>query len=195
MSKLMSTGKSFGIAMIMSGLIFTMTACRHEEPNAIYMPDMVYSPAIKAQKLGSMLMPVPGTVERSYEPYHYTSPEEAGRELKNPLPPIAKNLIRGKHIYETNCMVCHGPAAEGNGSIIPKYPRPPSLHSDKVKNWPDGSIFHVITKGQNQNNMPSYASQIKDVGDRWAAVLYIRALQRSKNPTAEDVKAFEQEYK
>ncbi|CAM6053625.1 unnamed protein product [Sphagnum tenellum] len=166
-------------------------ACRHEQPNVIYMPDMVYSPAIKAQKQGSMRMPVPGTVERNFESYPYPNdPELAGKELKNPLLPAASNLKRGKHIYESYCIVCHGKEATGNGSIVPPYPQPPNLHSEKVRNWPDGSIYHVITMGQNL--MPSYASQIAP-GDRWEVINYIRALQRSKNPTAEDVKAFEKE--
>jgi mono/diheme cytochrome c family protein len=38
--------------------------------------------------------------------------------------------------------------------------------------------------------MPSYASQIA-MNDRWAIIHYIRALQRAKHPTPEDVKAYE----
>ena len=172
-------------------LIFAASGCRHEKPNVIYMPDMVYSPAFKAQKEGSMRMPVAGTVERSFESYPYPNDADiAGKELKNPLRPTAAVLKRGKHIYETYCIVCHGPSAEGNGFIVPKYPRPPSLHSDKVRNWPDGNIYHVITMGQNL--MPSYASQIAP-GDRWSVAHYVRVLQKSKNPTAEDVKESEQE--
>jgi len=180
------------IQLLLIGLwVVTATACRHEKPSVIYMPDMVYSPAFKAQKLGSMMMPVPGTVERNFESYPYSQdPDIAAKLLKNPLRPTAAVLKRGRHIYDTYCIVCHGPTAEGNGYIVPKYPRPPSLHSDKVKNWADGSIYHVITMGQNL--MPSYASQIAP-GDRWSVIHYVRVLQRSKNPTAEDVKISEQE--
>ena len=39
-----------------------------------------------------------------------------------------------------------------------------------------------------QNLMPSYASQILPE-DRWAIILYVRALQRSKHPTPEDLRA------
>jgi mono/diheme cytochrome c family protein len=171
-------------------VIVAATGCRHEKPNVIYMPDMVYGPAIKAQEIGSMMMPVSGTVERNFEAYHYADDMElAGKELKNPLKPTLAVLNRGKHIYETYCIVCHGPAADGNGYIVPKYPRPPTLHSEKVRNWPDGNIYHVVTMGQNL--MPSYASQISP-GDRWATIHYVRVLQRSKNPTAEDVKVFEE---
>jgi mono/diheme cytochrome c family protein len=46
----------------------------------------------------------------------------------------------------------------------------------------------VISAGQNL--MPSYASQVASA-DRWAIIHYVRALQRSKNPSAEDLKAAE----
>jgi mono/diheme cytochrome c family protein len=150
------------------------------------MPDMVYSPALKAQKEGSMRMPVKGTIERNFEPYHYTDVTVAGRELKNPLQPTAQVLARGQSVFNTYCIVCHGPNGEGDGYIVPKFPRPPSLQSDKIRGYPDGSIYHVISMGQNL--MPSYASQISP-GDRWATIYYVRALQRSKHPSADDMKA------
>lgn len=168
-----------------------LSGCEHSKPNFIYMPDMVYSPAFKAQKQGSMMMPVKGTVPRDFVPYAYAqNPEAAGRELRNPLRPTAAVLARGQTMFNIYCIVCHGPAGEGDGNIIPKFPRPPSLQSDKVRTWPDGRLFHVMTAGQNL--MPSYASQVA-AGDRWAIVHYVRALQLSKRPSAEDVKAAAQE--
>ena len=164
--------------------------CRRSSPTFVYMPDMAYSPAVKAQEEGSMRLPVKGTVPRGFEPYAYANnPEGAGRELKNPLRRTAVALERGKVQYNTYCIVCHGPSGEGDGSIIPKFPRPPSLQSDKVRNWQDGSIFHVMTAGQNL--MPSYASQIA-ASDRWAIIHYIRALQRSKKPSPDDLRYAEQ---
>ena len=65
-----------------------------------------------------------------------------------------------------------------------QFPKPPSLHNQKVLNWTDGNIFHVITNGQNV--MPSYAEQVP-VDDRWAIIHYIRSLQRSKNAADEDL--------
>jgi len=178
---------SLSLAFLSLGL----SACRHEEPGTVYMPDMVYSPAYKAQKEGSMIPPVKGTIPRDFATYTYVNdPDAAGRELKNPLKPTRVVLKRGEHLYNTYCIVCHGTAGEGDGSIIPKFPRPPSLQSDKVRNWPDGRIFHVITAGQNL--MPSYASQISS-GDRWPIIHYVRALQRSKHPTPEDLKTADQE--
>jgi mono/diheme cytochrome c family protein len=166
-----------------------LAGCKREQPRTIFMPDMVYTPALKAQAQGAMRLPVKGTVPRDFTPYRHTDVDVAGRELKNPLRPTKAALARGQAIYNTYCLVCHGPQGEGDGSIVPKFPRPPSLQSDKIRQYPDGSIYHIISMGQNL--MPSYASQISG-GDRWAAIYYIRALQRSKRPTAEDLRVSEQ---
>jgi mono/diheme cytochrome c family protein len=195
---------------------FSLSGCLHEDTNTIYMPDMVYQPSIKAQTEG-VRMPVPGTISRDYVPYPYKNiggeapipgsaaakaAEAAGRTfsssdagypgdaLKNPLRPTMAVLQRGQYVFDHYCIVCHGPNGQGDGYIVPKFPRPPSLQSDKIRNWPDGNIYHVITVGQ--NTMPSYASQIVP-GDRWAVIHYVRALQRSQHPTAADVKESENE--
>ena len=176
-------------------LAFSVSACgKHESNKFIYMPDMVYSPAVKSQQ-GIQRLPVEGTVPRGFERYEWSSqdPEltvKVGSLNLNPLPVNAKTLARGKQMFNTYCIVCHGPAGEGDGTIVPRFPRPPSLQSDKVRGYKDGSIFHVITMGQNL--MPSYASQIQPQ-DRWAIIHYVRALQRSKHPTPQDLKEYEQE--
>jgi mono/diheme cytochrome c family protein len=175
----------YGVAFLVAASLMGLAACRHEEPRVIYMPDMVYSPALKAQEVGSVRMPVAGTVSREHVAYNYTDVNQAGRELANPLRPTRAVLARGQAVYNTYCIVCHGPNGEGDGYVVPKYPRPPTLQSDKVRQYPDGSIYHVISLGQNL--MPSYASQIAPA-DRWAITHYIRVLQRAKHPSAADLK-------
>jgi mono/diheme cytochrome c family protein len=170
------------------GSLLGLTGCtvQHSKPNTVYMPDMVYSPAFKAQEEGFQKPPVKGTIPRGYQPYAYSaSMELAGKELKNPLHRSELTLARGKDRFNTYCIVCHGEYGEGDGTVVPKYPRPPSLQSDKIRGYQDGQIYHVITMGQ--NSMPSYASQI-DPADRWAIIHYVRALQRAKKPLPGDVK-------
>lgn len=175
--------------LVLTGL-GVLSGCRHDEPNMIYMPDMVNSPAFSAQQEGAMRMPVKGTIPRGFTPYPYANrPEDSGR-MKNPLKPTKAVLARGEHIFKTYCIVCHGPKGMGDGYIVPKFPRPASLQSDKVRNLPDGRIYHVITVGQNL--MPSYASQIAPA-DRWAVIQYVRVLQRAEHPTPDDLKVSEQE--
>ena len=130
--------------------------------------------------------PVEGTIAREFLPYPFKGkPDEAGKNLVNPLLPTAANLERGKSKFLTFCGPCHGNFARGDSRLQGQFPNPPTLHSDKVRNWPDGNIYNVITEGQNA--MPSYASQVPRE-DRWAIVLYIRALQRAENPKESDLK-------
>jgi mono/diheme cytochrome c family protein len=171
-----------------------LSACTKKTPAWEYMPDMYESTSLKAQKEDPLSKdgaaartPPEGTIPRGFEPYHYGVADTllAGKELRNPLLHTKANVERGQKIFNTYCIVCHGPKGNGEGYIVPPYPRPPSLLSDKITKYADGSIFNVITKGQ--NNMPSYASQIKSE-DRWAVILYVRALQRAANPPPEDQK-------
>ncbi len=159
---------------------------KHESNYFIYMPDMYWTKGLKYQQPG-MKPPVPGTVARGQHTMPETmTMEEAGKTYLNPLLRTSAVLERGRHVYMNTCVVCHGPAGEGDGYIIPKFPRPPSLQSDKIRGYPDGNIYFIITRGQNL--MSSYAGQIRPE-DRWAVVHYIRALQRSKKPSAEDLKS------
>jgi len=179
-------------------LAFGICACSSNKPTWEYMPDMANSPAQKAYEYSadlphhrSALTPPAGTIPRNYEPYPYKEdPEGAGRNLKNPLPRTEEVLLAGQKTFNIYCIVCHGPKGLGDGPIIPKFPKPPSLQSEKVRNWTDGRIYHVITTGQNL--MPSYASQI-DPNTRWAVIHYIRALQRAENPAPGDVEEYKRE--
>lgn len=132
-----------------------------------------------------MRTPVEGTVARGKIPYPYKGkPELAGENLVNPLGFTEENLNLGQEKYDVYCSPCHGYYGEGDSRLRGQFPNPPSLHSEKVRNWSDGRIYHVITDGQ--NIMPPYSSQLTRE-ERWATVLYIRALQRSLNAKESDL--------
>lgn len=180
-----------GLSLLALGFF---TGCDRSTPEREYMPDMYESTSFKAQKEdpfsrdgAAARVPPEGTIPRGFEPYHYAVNEgdKAGAELKNPLLRTEANMERGKKLFNTYCIVCHGPKGDGSGFVVPPFVRPPILFSDKVVNWSDGRIYHVITRGQNL--MPSYASQIQPE-DRWAVILYVRALQRAARPTPDDLK-------
>ncbi len=182
----------FSFLGLMLSLVFACGKTK-ENPPWEYMPNMINNPAVKAFREPGRL-PVEGTFPQGYEPYAYGKEEgdQAGEELKNPLARSPENFLRGQAQFNTYCIVCHGPKGQGDGYIIPKFPRPPSLLSEKVRTWSDGRIYHVVSQGQNL--MPSYATQIKRE-DRWAIILYLRAIQRATQPTAADVEAAKQALK
>jgi len=167
-------------AFAFGGLACGLVACRHEKPKRVYMPDMAYSPAFKAQE-GTVRVPPERAIPVNFSPYPFAKNdgERAGRELRNPLASSAAVLIRGQEVFNTFCIVCHGPTGLGNGPLIPKFPAPPSLHTGRARGYPDGRIFHIITQGQNL--MGSYASQIPQE-DRWAVIRYLRVLQGKAAP-------------
>ena len=133
-----------------------------------------------------MRPPVEGTVARGFMPYAFKGkPEDAGTYLVDPLLPTKEVLDRGKSKYLTFCSPCHGNFARGDSRLQGQFPNPPTLHSDKVRSWTDGRMYHVITEGQNA--MPSYAPQISSE-DRWAIIQYIRVLQRAQNVKESELK-------
>ncbi len=152
----------------------------HREFNFLDMGDQ---PKMKAQRGdllgGPSFMPAPGSIPRGFHPYRYVGqPEQAERNLKNPLSPGDVGVAaRGKEMFERLCVPCHGMQGAGDGTVVAKgFPQPPSLMTQKIRDWGDGHIYHVISEGQ--NIMPSYAAQTKP-HDRWAVIRHIRTLQSS----------------
>ena len=132
-----------------------------------------------------MRPPVEGTIARGDLPYQFTDkPDLAAELLTNPLVASKENLEMGKIKYNIYCSPCHGYFGEGDSRMNGQFPNPPSLHSQKLRDWTDGRIYHVIQVGQNV--MPSYSSQMSN-NEKWATILYIRALQRSLNAKESDL--------
>ncbi len=156
----------------------------HRELNFINMGDQPKHKPQRGDLLGEqptgMLAPPPGALATDEVPYTYTSKEgdRAGAELKNPLEPTAKVLAKGKFIFENVCIVCHGPKAAGDGHLTKLFPKPPSLMTQKVRDWNDGRIFHPPMRGQ--GSMPSHATQV-EAHEIWSVIHYIRALQKTES--------------
>jgi mono/diheme cytochrome c family protein len=117
--------------------------------------------------------------------YFTTFPPQVSANLK-------ESMARGRQRFDIYCAACHGLVGDGKGMTpIRALERgepftPTSLHVAAVRAQPVGKLFNTITNGTGK--MPSYASQIP-VEDRWAIVLYVRALQRSQHASLEDVPA------
>lgn len=186
-----------GKAHLILATAFVLSGCgyvKHSEPYYSYAPDMHYSPGLKSGEVGSM-RPLPeGAIPRGFRPYQVATLEQA-KGLNNPLPRNKANLQQGRQLYNVYCIVCHGALGEGDGTVAampnwprPLFPRPPTLQSEKIRDFRDGQLFHIITMGQNL--MPSYGEKMSSE-ERWAIVHYIRALYRAKHPTADDLKKAE----
>jgi len=175
--------------VLLSMILFGCNRDRNN-PGWDYFPDMFYSTAYESFTKNpnfkdgmTMRVPVAGTVPRGFSPFNYTiDPESrimAGNELVNPFISTPETLDRGKSVYTTFCLGCHGLTGQGDGHLYSSglYPlRPRSLVNDNAIKLRDGEIFHSITLGF--GSMGAHDSQIRSE-DRWMLVLYIRQLQEA----------------
>jgi len=106
-----------------------------------------------------------------------------------PVPVTAELMARGRERYNISCLPCHGAIGDGNG-ITKKIGAMPVVANLLDKNAiiiPDGQVYDIIANGK-APNMQGYAANI-EVNDRWAIVAYVRALQRARFATLEEVPA------
>ena len=156
-------------------------------PNFEIFPDMArqarynsFAPAAVFADGKVMREPPAHSIPRGFLPFRYEATEEdaarAGRELANPHNGDDTNALRrGARVFATFCQPCHGAKGAGDGLVVARgYPAPPPLARAETAALPDGTMFHIITRGK--GNMPPHASQISE-DDRWKAVVYIRSLQ------------------
>ena len=177
--------------VLLSVILFGCNRDRNN-PGWDYFPDMFYSPAYETFSKNpnfengmTMRMPVPGTVPRGFTPFNYSIDAEsrikAGNELVNPVLLSDEVLVRGKEVYSSFCIGCHGKSGEGDGNLYTSglYPvKPRSLVSEIGSKLRDGEIYFSITLGF--GSMGAHGSQIIP-DDRWKLVLYIRNLQEESH--------------
>jgi mono/diheme cytochrome c family protein len=115
-------------------------------------------------------------------------PEDAKRE--NPVKPSATSIADGKHIFASQCAMCHGKVGDGKGDLaqdmklkLRDYRDPAAL-----KDVTDGEMFYILTKGK--GDMPGQEGRMKPE-QLWNLVNYIRSLSKGKAaaPKSEESKA------
>ncbi|KMQ66439.1 quinol:cytochrome C oxidoreductase [Chryseobacterium angstadtii] len=152
-------------------------------------------PAFVKNSFATGLAPVEGSVaqnkdgvfEESLLPKNvdeYNAGYEASKKIAgSPLNPAnaAKDIERGKFLFERTCSACHGVGGDGQGPIVQ------SGAYSGVPNYADreitvGSVHYVLTNGRNA--MGSYAGQLS-AGDRWRVAMYVMsAFKKAAAPAA-----------
>lgn len=164
------------------------------QPNYVFTPEMVFSTPYDSFASNpnfpdgkTLQRPVAGTVARGAVLFEYEPTEadalRAAEELTSPwseadvdAEALSAAKSRGRKVYATFCLVCHGAVGNGDGPVtMHGFPPPPSLSAEKSLLMSDGQMFHVLTFGQ--KNMPAYEVQVS-AEDRWKAILHVRTLQQ-----------------
>jgi hypothetical protein len=186
------------ISMLLLGVVL-LASCNHEfdyipvhkSPRWEYAPNMYHSEAYEpvsqvvdtnealayntspGNKGMNVREPVPGTIKRGFTPYKIPkdSGEYAGATLVSPFKVNDELIAQGEVLYKRYCMHCHGAEGKGDGPVSTKFNGIANIAGGQIKNYPEGRIFHVITKGKGM--MWSHASQINPE-ERWKISHYVK---------------------
>ena len=185
--------KRSSLLAIASCVVLFGAACRqdmHDQPKAKPQSKSAFFVDGRTGRL-----PVDGTVARGElreDDHLYRGKVDGVFVTTFPFKIDAAIMERGRERYNIYCTPCHGATGLGNGMVIQRGFKVPaaSHHIERLRVAPVGYWFDVITNGFGV--MFGYAAQIP-VKDRWAIIAYVRALQLSRNATAEDIPAAERE--
>jgi mono/diheme cytochrome c family protein len=168
------------------------------------MHDMDFQPKYKAQRENPTFSdgraqrePLAGTVPVGHlnEDDHFHRGRAHGtwaRTFPAQVEASDATMARGKERFGIYCTPCHGLGGLGDGMIHKRaeglaqggWIPPSNITQDYLRNMPVGELYSSIANGI--RTMPAYGAQISPA-DRWAIVMYMRALQRSQAATLGDV--------
>jgi mono/diheme cytochrome c family protein len=190
----------FGLTAVAIMLVAGKRGDMTRRPPIELFPDMDRQPKLRPQAETDLFadgfssrLPVDGTIARG-TPYQDT-PVNTGKVPGTtnwvetiPIPVTQQLMNRGQERYQINCAPCHGVLGDGKG-ITTKFGMTviADLHdagTRKIVQQPDGQLFNTISYGKLL--MGAYAASLS-IEDRWAVVAYVRALQRSRLASTDDV--------
>ena len=109
-------------------------------------------------------------VDGGFETLRTTDPHT----LINPLPLGPESVEQGRIAYGYYCIHCHGPQAEGYGTVGQSFsPLPANLKAPAIRTQSDGELFVKISLGYKRCPPLAYTVAAKD---RWAIINYLRFL-------------------
>lgn len=209
-SAVIPRGVLFGLLILGSAAIVPLAlttlgrVSTNTKPRFHIVPDMDFQEKYKAQRKNAffedkraMRLDVPGTVAEGElrDDDHFYRGKINGSFAKTFPPQIEiseQTMARGQERFGIYCSPCHGVDGSGQGMVHQRarslmqgtWVPPSDLHQDVLRYKSVGELFEGISKGV--RNMPPYARQV-DPADRWAIVLYLRALQRAQGARLADV--------
>jgi mono/diheme cytochrome c family protein len=185
-------------AMVPFGIFASSRESKTTAPPYNLISNMDYQQKYKAQADNdffedgrAMRQPIEGTVAvgKLREDSHFfegkTQDGSWVRTLPEQIEANEATMARGEERFGIYCAPCHGLAGDGDGMVHRHafalgegtWVKPTNVANADIMAKPAGELFNTISKGI--RNMPGYERQI-ETADRWAIVLYLRALQKSQ---------------
>jgi mono/diheme cytochrome c family protein len=185
------------LSLVPFGLIASARQATPDKPQFHIVPNMDFQAYYKPQRVNEFFAdgradrePVEGTVAVGdlREDDHLYRGKVAGAwalTLPDAIDADEATMARGEERFGIYCAPCHGQDGSGDGMVHRRafalkegtWVKPTNLSSAKIVEQPIGQLFHSLSNGI--RNMPAYGHQI-EVEDRWAILLYLRALQKSQ---------------
>lgn len=107
---------------------------------------------------------------------HWMAPADA-LQRKNPIPATAESIERGRRLYQTNCVSCHGATGKGDGPVAATLnPRPANLQA-MAGSHPDGDYAWKIANGRGP--MPAWKGTLSE-NHIWDLVNFIQRLGKAE---------------
>jgi mono/diheme cytochrome c family protein len=173
-------------------------------PRHHIVPDMDFQQKFKAQRENTFFADkradrpqIEGTIALGelHDDRHFYGGKLGGAFVRTFPPGVSVDettMARGQQRFGIYCTPCHGQVGEGDGMVAQRaaalaegtWVPPSNLTEERLRSMPVGEIFNTITNGV--RNMPGYGRQIP-AEDRWAIILYVRAVQRSRAATVADL--------
>ena len=166
-----------------------LRGCTSSQPPIHLNPSMDDQPKLLPQAASDffydgsgMRPPVPGTVARGElreDDAFFLGKGADGKPVATiPVPVDEALLERGRARYAIYCQPCHDARGDGKGILFQRGNVPTaSFHTDKVRGYPDGQLFDIITNGSGL--MPAYRWPIP-AADRWAIIAHVRELETAR---------------
>lgn len=192
----MTFERKIGMSLLLPVLLLTGCArgCTSGRPPIHVNPSMFQQPKARAQSASAffydgatMRLPVPGTIARGElrdDPAFFEGKGPDGTFVATiPVPVEERLLDRGRDRYAIYCQPCHDIRGDGKGILFQRGGVPTaSFHQDKIRAYPDGQIYDVITNGFGL--MSGYRWPIPPA-DRWAIVAWVRELEKRRAASPE----------
>jgi mono/diheme cytochrome c family protein len=192
---------AIAFSLVPFGLFANARVSKSEHPQWHVVFNMDFQQKFKAQAVNpffsdkrAMREPVKGTVAVGAlrdDPHFFEGKVDGAfaTTLPSRVEVSEATMARGAERFGIYCAPCHGLTGDGDGMVHRRafalkegtWVKPANVSDPKIAEKPAGELYDTIANGK--ANMPAYARQISP-DDRWAIVLYVRALQRSQGQLA-----------